>query len=54
MEEVGIARGRVELKLIENKINRQVTFAKHKNCLLKKAYELVGLCNVKVMLTTFI
>jgi hypothetical protein len=32
-------RGRVELKRIENKINQQVTFAKHRNGLLKKAYE---------------
>ena len=34
-----MGRGRVELKRIENKINRQVTFAKRRNGLLKKAYE---------------
>nr|XP_018682855.1 PREDICTED: agamous-like MADS-box protein AGL9 homolog [Musa acuminata subsp. malaccensis] len=31
-----MGRGRVELKRIENKINRQVTFAKRRNGLLKK------------------
>uniref|UniRef100_A0A804JDR2 Uncharacterized protein n=1 Tax=Musa acuminata subsp. malaccensis TaxID=214687 RepID=A0A804JDR2_MUSAM len=34
-----MGRGRVELKRIENKINRQVTFAKRRNGLLKKAEE---------------
>jgi len=35
-----MGRGRVELKRIETKINRQVTFSKRRNGLLKKAYEL--------------
>jgi hypothetical protein len=35
-----MGRGKVELKRIENKISRQVTFAKRRNGLLKKAYEL--------------
>ncbi|KAL8107664.1 hypothetical protein AgCh_024172 [Apium graveolens] len=41
----------MELKRIENKINRQVTFAKRRNGLLKKAYELSVLCNAEVALT---
>ncbi|RRT52005.1 hypothetical protein B296_00046770, partial [Ensete ventricosum] len=35
------------LKRIENKINRQVTFAKRRNGLLKKAYELSVLCDAE-------
>ncbi|XP_021905358.1 developmental protein SEPALLATA 1-like, partial [Carica papaya] len=46
-------RGRVELKRIENKINRQVTFAKRRNGLLKKAYELSVLCDAEVALIIF-
>uniref|UniRef100_A0A0E0M344 MADS-box transcription factor n=1 Tax=Oryza punctata TaxID=4537 RepID=A0A0E0M344_ORYPU len=42
-----MGRGRVELKRIENKINRQVTFAKRRNGLLKKAYELSVLCDAE-------
>lgn len=56
MEE-GIAynmgRGRVELKRIENKINRQVTFSKRRNGLLKKAYELSVLCDAEIALIVF-
>lgn len=48
-----MGRGRVELKRIENKINRQVTFAKRRNGLLKKAYELSVLCDVEVALIIF-
>ncbi|KAI4383622.1 hypothetical protein MLD38_009436 [Melastoma candidum] len=48
-----MGRGRVELKRIENKINRQVTFAKRRNGLLKKAYELSVLCDVEVALIVF-
>ncbi|KAE8716619.1 Agamous-like MADS-box protein AGL9-like protein [Hibiscus syriacus] len=48
-----MGRGRVELKRIENKINRQVTFAKRRNGLLKKAYELSVLCDAEVALITF-
>ncbi|KAI3867395.1 hypothetical protein MKX03_036522 [Papaver bracteatum] len=48
-----MGRGRVELKLIENKINRQVTFAKRRNGLLKKAYELSVLCDAEVALIIF-
>uniref|UniRef100_A0ACD5Y3F3 Uncharacterized protein n=1 Tax=Avena sativa TaxID=4498 RepID=A0ACD5Y3F3_AVESA len=49
----GMGRGRVELKRIENKINRQVTFAKRRNGLLKKAYELSVLCDAEVALIIF-
>uniref|UniRef100_A0A0E0E0W7 MADS-box domain-containing protein n=1 Tax=Oryza meridionalis TaxID=40149 RepID=A0A0E0E0W7_9ORYZ len=50
---IGMGRGRVELKRIENKINRQVTFAKRRNGLLKKAYELSVLCDAEVALIIF-
>ncbi|PIN20339.1 MADS box transcription factor [Handroanthus impetiginosus] len=48
-----MGRGKVELKRIENKINRQVTFAKRRNGLLKKAYELSILCDADVALIIF-
>ncbi|KAM7471218.1 hypothetical protein LguiA_009401 [Lonicera macranthoides] len=48
-----MGRGRVELKRIENKINRQVTFAKRRNGLLKKACELSVLCDAEVALIIF-
>ncbi|KAF4397868.1 hypothetical protein G4B88_019589 [Cannabis sativa] len=48
-----MGRGRVELKRIENKINRQVTFSKRRNGLLKKAYELSVLCDAEVALIVF-
>lgn len=48
-----MGRGRIELKRIENKINRQVTFSKRRNGLLKKAYELSVLCDAEVALIVF-
>lgn len=48
-----MGRGKVELKRIENKVNRQVTFAKRRNGLLKKAYELSLLCDAEVALIIF-
>nr|AAZ20812.1 MADS1 [Castanea mollissima] len=48
-----MGRGRVEVKRIENKINRQVTFAKRRNGFLKKAYELSVLCDAEVALIIF-
>ncbi|CAL8095381.1 unnamed protein product [Prunus armeniaca] len=48
-----MGRGKVELKRIENKINQQVTFAKRRNGLLKKAYELSVLCDAEVALIVF-
>lgn len=43
----------MELKRIENKINRQVTFSKRRNGLLKKAYELSVLCDAEIALIIF-
>lgn len=48
-----MGRGKVELKRIENKINRQVSFAKRKNGLLKKAFELSVLCDAEVAAIIF-
>ncbi|KAI7725335.1 hypothetical protein M8C21_029683 [Ambrosia artemisiifolia] len=48
-----MGRGKVELKRIENKINRQVTFSKRRNGLLKKAYEISVLCDAEVALIIF-
>ncbi|KAL8193452.1 hypothetical protein R6Q57_026587 [Mikania cordata] len=48
-----MGRGRVELKRTESKINRQVTFAKRRNGLLKKAYEPSVLCDAEVALIIF-
>ncbi|WOK92293.1 MADS-box transcription factor 5-like isoform X3 [Canna indica] len=48
-----MGRGKVELKRIENKISRQVTFAKRRAGLLKKALELSVLCDVEVALILF-
>ncbi|XP_039140110.1 truncated transcription factor CAULIFLOWER A [Dioscorea cayenensis subsp. rotundata] len=48
-----MGRGRVQLKRIENKINRQVTFSKRRNGLLKKANEISVLCDAEVALIVF-
>ncbi|XP_075495847.1 agamous-like MADS-box protein AGL11 isoform X2 [Primulina tabacum] len=48
-----MGRGKIEIKRIENKTNRQVTFCKRRNGLLKKAYELSVLCDVEVALIVF-
>ncbi|XP_074580942.1 MADS-box transcription factor 6-like [Curcuma longa] len=48
-----MGRGKVELKRIENKVNRQVTFSKRRNGLLKKAYELSVLCDAEIALVIF-
>ncbi|KAL8111381.1 protein AGAMOUS-LIKE 6 isoform X2 [Apium graveolens] len=48
-----MGRGRVELKRIENKINRQVTFSKRRGGLMKKAYELSVLCDAEVAVIVF-
>ncbi|KAL0557477.1 hypothetical protein IC582_006018 [Cucumis melo] len=48
-----MGRGRVQLKRIENKINRQVTFSKRKAGLLKKAHEISVLCDAEVALIVF-
>ncbi|XP_040867041.1 truncated transcription factor CAULIFLOWER A isoform X2 [Glycine max] len=48
-----MGRGRVDLKRIENKINRQVTFSKRRSGLLKKAREISVLCDADVALIVF-
>lgn len=48
-----MGRGRVQLRRIENKISRQVTFSKRRNGLMKKAAELSILCDAEVALIVF-
>ncbi|KAG9151542.1 hypothetical protein Leryth_019737 [Lithospermum erythrorhizon] len=48
-----MGRGRVQLRRIENKINRQVTFSKRRCGLLKKAHEISVLCDAEVALIVF-
>ncbi|GAB2280168.1 Agamous-like MADS-box protein ap1 [Dionaea muscipula] len=48
-----MGRGRVQLKRIENKINRQVTFSKRRAGLVKKAHEISVLCEAEVALIVF-
>ncbi|KAF5731114.1 MADS17 protein [Tripterygium wilfordii] len=48
-----MGRGKVVLKKIQNKINRQVTFSKRRGGLLKKAHELSVLCDAQVALIIF-
>ncbi|CAI0547062.1 unnamed protein product [Linum tenue] len=48
-----MGRGKVVLKRIENRVNRQVTFSKRRNGLLKKATELSVLCDAEVALIVF-
>ncbi|KAL3639113.1 Floral homeotic protein [Castilleja foliolosa] len=43
-----MARGKIQIKLIENQTNRQVTYSKRRNGLFKKAHELTVLCDAKV------
>ncbi|MED6220259.1 Agamous-like MADS-box protein agl12 [Stylosanthes scabra] len=48
-----MARGRVQLKRIENPVHRQVTFCKRRAGLLKKAKELSILCDAEIGLVIF-
>ncbi|XWS36852.1 hypothetical protein CRYUN_Cryun20dG0121300 [Craigia yunnanensis] len=48
-----MGRGRVQLRRIENKISRQVTFSKRRTGLLKKAHEISVLCDADVALIVF-
>nr|WQI83088.1 MADS-box transcription factor [Spirodela polyrhiza] len=48
-----MGRGKVQLRRIENTSNRQITFSKRRNGLLKKACELSILCEVEVGLLIF-
>ncbi|KAI3458221.1 hypothetical protein Pfo_014884 [Paulownia fortunei] len=48
-----MGRGKVVLETIENKVNRQVTFGKRKNGMIKKAQELSVLCDAEVAMIIF-
>ncbi|XP_021286967.1 MADS-box protein SOC1-like [Herrania umbratica] len=48
-----MARGKIQMKRIENATSRQVTFSKRRNGLLKKAYELSVLCDAEVAVIIF-
>lgn len=48
-----MGRRKVQLKRIENKSSRQVTFSKRRTGLMKKARELAVLCDVDVGLVIF-
>ncbi|XP_058100006.1 MADS-box transcription factor 33 [Magnolia sinica] len=48
-----MARGKVQMKRIENPVHRQVTFCKRRAGLLKKARELSVLCDVDIGLMIF-
>jgi MADS-box transcription factor len=48
-----MARGKMEMKKIENKASRQVTYSKRRNGLFKKAKELTVLCDAKVSIIMF-
>ncbi|PON99527.1 MADS-box transcription factor [Trema orientale] len=45
-----MGRGKIQIKLIENQTNRQVTYSKRRNGIFKKARELTVLCDAKVSL----
>ncbi|KAI8541758.1 hypothetical protein RHMOL_Rhmol08G0087200 [Rhododendron molle] len=48
-----MGRGRVQMRRIENKVSRQVTFSKRRTGLLKKAHEISVLCDAEVALIVF-
>nr|ABD77426.1 MADS-box protein 9 [Petunia x hybrida] len=48
-----MGRGKIDIKLIENVNNRQVTFSKRRAGLLKKANELSVLCDAEVAVIIF-
>ncbi|EOY17404.1 Agamous-like MADS-box protein A [Theobroma cacao] len=48
-----MARGRVQMKRIENPVHRQVTFCKRRAGLLKKARELSVLCDAEIGVVIF-
>ncbi|CAL5348457.1 unnamed protein product [Camellia sinensis] len=48
-----MGRGKIEIKRIENTSNRQVTYSKRRNGILKKAKEITVLCDAKVSLVVF-
>ncbi|TKW20501.1 hypothetical protein SEVIR_4G092900v4 [Setaria viridis] len=48
-----MGRVKLQIKRIENTTNRQVTFSKRRNGLIKKAYELSVLCDIDIALIMF-
>ncbi|KAH7276302.1 hypothetical protein KP509_39G001800 [Ceratopteris richardii] len=48
-----MGRVKLEIRRIENPTNRQVTYSKRRNGLIKKAYELSVLCDVDIALIIF-
>ncbi|KAL0718277.1 hypothetical protein Bca4012_067599 [Brassica carinata] len=48
-----MGRGKIEIKKIENKTSRQVTFSKRRSGLIKKARELSVLCDAHIGLIVF-
>ncbi|XP_047320407.1 agamous-like MADS-box protein AGL104 [Impatiens glandulifera] len=48
-----MGRVKLEIKRIENSVNRQISFTKRRDGLMKKAFELSVLCGVDVAVITF-
>lgn len=48
-----MGRGKIEIKRIENPGNRQVTYSKRRNGIIKKAKEIAVLCDAKVSLVIY-
>ena len=48
-----MGKKKLEIKRIENKSNRQITFSKRRKGLMKKARELSILCDAKLALLIF-
>ncbi|WOG90746.1 hypothetical protein DCAR_0309990 [Daucus carota subsp. sativus] len=48
-----MGRVKLQIKRIENNTNRQVTYSKRRNGLMKKAFEISVLCEVDVGLLMF-
>ncbi|KAL7246189.1 hypothetical protein ACSBR2_001339 [Camellia fascicularis] len=48
-----MGRGKIEIKRIENSSNRQVTYSKRRNGIMKKAKEITVLCDAEVSLVIF-
>ena len=50
---IAMARGKVQMRRIENPVHRQVTFCKRRMSLLKKAKELSVLCDADIGVMVF-
>lgn len=48
-----MGRGKIEIKRIENSSNRQVTYSKRRNGIMKKAKEISVLCDAQVSVVIF-